>query len=468
MESPTTNRQREIPRQAAALRRQAEERLARLRPGSGRVRTDLETVRLLHELEVHQVELEMQNEELQRSRVDLEAVLEKYTELYDFAPVGYFSIDREGVIQEVNLTGASMLGMARSKVLKLRLRGFAAPMSRPVVDAFLKTVFENPGKQACEALLLTGAGAAFWADLQASSEALPKGEQNWCRLAVSNIAALKRGQEAQRQVELLATANQEADREIARRRAVETSLRKSEQTQGEMLAESRLLHAQLRHLTHQILLAQEEERKQISRQLHDEISQILVGINVQLDALAVAASIDPRTLKKRIDKTQRQVARSIEVVHRFARGLRPALLDDLGLIPALRSLVKDLSGRKGLRIHFAAFAGVESLDSVRRTVVYRVAQEALTNVVRHANARQATLRISRAADAVRIEIVDDGKSFSADRALAARHGGHLGLLGMRERVEIVGGRFDVKSAPGKGTRVTAVIPMDSAVQRPAT
>ena len=99
-----------------------------------------------------------------------------------------------------------MLGMARSQIIQRRLRGFVAPTSRPVVDAFLETMFASPGKRACEALLLTATGAAFWADLQASSEALPKGERNWCRLAVSDIAALKRGEEAQQRVEALAAA----------------------------------------------------------------------------------------------------------------------------------------------------------------------------------------------------------------------------------------------------------------------
>ena len=451
---------------AAALRRSAEELLARQKPGGGEQRTEVEMARLVHELEVHQIELEMQNEELQRSRVEIDAALERYTELYDFAPVGYFSIDQQGLIQEVNLAGAAMLGTARSRILQRRLRGFVSPTSRPVVDAFLETMFANPGKQACEALLLTGTGAAFWADLQASSVALPKGERNWCRLAVSNIAALKRGEEAQRQVEALAAANQEADREIAQRRAVEASLRESEQTQRELLAESRQLHAQLRHLTHQILLTQEEERKRISRQLHDEISQILVGINVQLDALAVAALINSRVLRKRIAKTQRLVGESIEVVHRFARGLRPAMLDDLGLIPALRSLVKEMSGRKGLRIKFTAFAGVEALDPIRRTVFYRIAQEALTNVARHARAHRAIVRILRIPDGVRLEIHDDGKSFSADRALLAEHSGHLGLIGMRERVEMVGGRFAIESAQGKGTTVTAEISIDAVGPRP--
>jgi signal transduction histidine kinase len=163
-------------------------------------------------------------------------------------------------------------------------------------------------------------------------------------------------------------------------------------------------------------------------------------------------------LRKRIARTRRLVGQSIEVVHRFARGLRPSLLDDLGLIPALRSLAKEMSGREGLRIQFSAFPEVEALDPLCRTVLYRVAQEALTNVARHARARRARVQILRLSDTVRLEVRDDGRSFSAERMLSAEHSGHLGLLGMRERVEIVGGRFTVESAPGKGTTVTAEIP----------
>ena len=449
------------PATAGALRRRAEERLARQQSERGAPRTETETARLVHELEVHQVELEMQNEELQRARVDVETALERYSELYDFAPVGYFSIDRQGLIQEVNLTGAAMLGMARSRVLQRRMRGFVAPTSRPAVDAFLEAVFASPGKHACEALLLTGTGAAFWADLQASAEPLPKGEKNWCRLVVLDIAALKRGEEAQRRVEALAAANQEADREIARRRAVEASLRESEQTQRELLAESQQLQAQLRHLAHDMILAQEEERKQISRQLHDEISQILVGIKVQLAALSQAASVNPRDLKRQVARTARLVGASIRVVHRFARNLRPALLDDLGLVPALRSFAKELTDRKGLRIQFNVTAEVEALDSDRRTMLFRVGQEALTNVVRHAHARHAIVRLVRIPGGICLEVSDDGKSFSAERMLSAERGGHLGLVGMRERVKMVGGRFAIASASGKGTTVTVEIPFDT-------
>ena len=106
------------------------------------------------------------------------------------------------------------------------------------------------------------------------------------------------------------------------------------------------------------------------------------------------------------------------------------------------------------------------MDSVHRTMLYRVVQEALANVVRHAHARRATVRLLKIPGAVRLEIHDDGKSFPAARMLSARLGGHLGLVGMRERVEMLGGRFTVESAPGKGTTVKAEIPFDSAA-RPA-
>ena len=120
--------------------------------------------------------------------------------------------------------------------------------------------------------------------------------------------------------------------------------------------------------------------------------------------------------------------------------------------------MKELEERKQLRIHFTVASEVEALDGSRRTVLYRVVQEALTNVVRHAHAQSATILIQKIPGAVRREICDDGISFSAKRMLAAKQGGRLGLLGMRERVEMVGGRFAIESAPGKGTKVSAEIP----------
>lgn len=226
----------------------------------------------------------------------------------------------------------------------------------------------------------------------------------------------------------------------------------------QLLADSHRLQGELQRLTRQLLIAQEEERKEISRELHDEVAQILAGINVRLAALKEAGAHNNRELQRNIALTQRLVEQSVKVVHRYARKLRPAMLDDLGLIPALRSFIKDLPGSKGLRIRFTAFSGVETLDNARRTVLYRVAQEALTNVVRHAHARLVSVRIVKITGGARLDVRDDGKSFPVDRILASQTRTRLGLLGMRERVEMAGGTFSILSSPGKGTTIRAEIP----------
>jgi two-component system, NarL family, sensor histidine kinase DegS len=151
------------------------------------------------------------------------------------------------------------------------------------------------------------------------------------------------------------------------------------------------------------------------------------------------------------------VEKSVNIVHEFARELRPAVLDDLGLIPALHSFVKLFSKRTHVRVNLEVFAGVEQLDVGRRTVLFRVAQEALTNVSRHAQASQVEVSIQKLPDGICMKIKDDGKSFQVERMMRSRGRKHLGLLGMRERLEMVGGHLEVESAPGKGTTITARI-----------
>ena len=445
---------------AAELRRRAEARLREPRRRTAPPRTDADAQRLLHELQVHQVELEMQNAEIQNARDKMEALLDKYTDLYDFAPVGYFSIDEQGLILEVNLTGAALLHVERSRLINRRLQCFVASMSRPIFLAFLEKVFAEPGKQVCEASLLHEGGTPFWADLQAASAPSLRSERKWCRVAVSDITALKRAEEAQRRTEALAAANRELKREIVRRQAVEEALRKSEQHSSQLLAESLRLQRQLRHLSHQVLQAQEEERKRISRELHDEIAQVLTAVNLHLAILRREVPPNTKGIKRRIAHTQRLVEKSVTAVQQFAGQLRPPALDVLGLIPALRSYTEDFAKQTDLRIGFTSFtlSRVQELDDDKRTVLYRVAQEALINVARHAQASLVKVCIQKLHGVIRMEVKDNGKSFDVQRVLSTKRNKGLGLLGMRERVEMVGGRFAVESAPGKGTTIRAEIP----------
>lgn len=258
----------------------------------------------------------------------------------------------------------------------------------------------------------------------------------------------------------LKVSNRQLKKEIGQRKLVEESLRNSEQHYSKLLEQSHLLQEQLRHLSRQLLLAQEEERRRISRELHDEIAQTLTGINVRLAALKTEATRNTKGLQKKISSAQRMVEKSVDIVHRFARELRPTVLDDLGLIPALHSFVKGFSKQSRVHVRLTVYAGVEQLNNVQRTVLYRVTQEALTNVARHAQASRVDVSIQKLPRAVGVIIQDDGQSFEVERVLCAKTNKRLGLLGMRERVEMVGGSLRVESAPGKGTTIRAEIPFN--------
>jgi signal transduction histidine kinase len=268
----------------------------------------------------------------------------------------------------------------------------------------------------------------------------------------------------QRSVDLIAS-NRQLQQEILQRKSVEASLRKSEHHYSELLEQSRQMQEQLRLLSRQLLSAQEEERKMISRELHDQIAQTLTGINIRLAALKTESTLNTKGLQKKITSTQRLVEKSVDIVHRFARELRPTVLDDLGLIPALHSFMKSFAKQTGVRAHLTAFAAVEQLDTAKRTVLFRVAQEALNNVARHAHASRVEVSIQKLRHRVCMKIKDDGKSFSVERTLHADGRKRLGLLGMRERLEMVGGKFVVESSPGKGTTINAQLPLDKAARR---
>ena len=180
--------------QAAELRRRAEERLREKqrsqRSKVGDQSTAEETQRLVHELQVHQIELEMQNEELQQTRAEVEAILGQYTDLYDFAPVGYFTLDRDGTIGQVNLTGARLLGVERSGLVNRRFGLFVSAESCPAFNAFLKKVFDCQAKETCELALRKQANDPLWAHIEAA--ATQDGQA--CRAAVVDITERKRAE----------------------------------------------------------------------------------------------------------------------------------------------------------------------------------------------------------------------------------------------------------------------------------
>jgi signal transduction histidine kinase len=245
-------------------------------------------------------------------------------------------------------------------------------------------------------------------------------------------------------------------------KSMQTELEISARHHGELLGRSLLMEKRLRRLSHQLLTAQEKERLQISRDLHDAIGQTLTGINVGLATLKNESAAGSRDLGEAISRAQQLVERSMKTVHQFAWELRPTLLDDLGLVAALRSYSKTFSARTGVKTDFAAHGRFDQLDADCSTALFRVAQGALSNVERHARAQRAHLVLSTIPGSARLEVRDNGRAFDAPRMEASKTNKHLGLLVMRERVEMVGGSFSIDSSPKRGTTVRADVPQEAA------
>jgi signal transduction histidine kinase len=257
----------------------------------------------------------------------------------------------------------------------------------------------------------------------------------------------------------LAKARAKLPLEVRRRRALESAMAAGERRHDALIERSRVVTDRMRRLSHRLLSSQEAERARIGRDLHDSIGQTLTGINVGLATLRNDAGSAATGLSSTLAMTQLLVERSMETVHQIAADLHPSLLDNLGLVPALRSCTKAFSSRTGIGVRFAADAGLEALDVRIATALFRVAEEALSNVERHARAGHVSVVLRSVPGAVRLEVEDDGRAFDARRAETRKAGGRLGLLVMRERVEMVGGALTVESSPRRGTTVRADVPL---------
>ncbi len=691
------------------LRRRAQRLVGKHDVNLPEVHEEADLKRLLHELEVHQIELEMQNAELRTARDETEAMLEKYSNLYDLAPISYFTLSAEGTIRLANLTGSTLVRVERSKLMDRSFAMLIAPEHRSRFRAFLKQVFAGEIKQADEFILVAGdplprvvsieakrspngldcnavvvdvtertrvedqlrvselryrrlfeaahdgvllvdpdtckitdanpfmtqligyprdhlIGKQLYEiglhkDNAASKEMFRELKQNhqvryddlplvsqsgrhqevevvanlyqeggrsviqcnvrditerkqiedimqrkdalisalieqapvgvyvvdadfrlqqanpmampvfqniksligrdfseimqaiWPRKTAdqiirrfkltlktgkpyqttnfverrqdigvqeiyewqiqrvtlpageygvvcffNNITERTRAEAAQRRLEVITTSNLKLREEIVTRLAVEKDLISTRLQQSQLLKQSRIQQKQLRGLSHGMLHAQEEERKNISRELHDVIAQTLLGINVHLSALIDGAAADPTSIKQQISRTQVLVESGVDIVHQFARSLRPTMLDDLGLIPSLKTFMQRFSEETSIRVSFSAFAKIEKITDPARTALYRIVQESLTNVARHSNASQSKVSIVSHEGRIIMTIKDNGRGFDVNATTGQIRSTRLGLIGMRERVEMLGGTFLVTSTIGQSTTVSVEIP----------
>ena len=237
------------------------------------------------------------------------------------------------------------------------------------------------------------------------------------------------------------------------------TLRRLTEAINAMLAAQEEGRLALAALSSRTLDAQEEERRRIARELHDETAQELTALLVRI-RLAADGSREPVT-RERLAELRAATARILDGVRRLARELRPTILDDLGLVEAVRAYGQEIVARSLLRIEVRATGFGERLDPTRELVLYRVVQEAISNAVKHADARLIEVVLERDANGVLAVVRDNGRGFdSALLAAPMPTGQGLGLIGMRERLGLVGGVFAIDTRPGGGTEVRARVPLE--------
>ncbi|MGA7234206.1 MAG: sensor histidine kinase [Bryobacteraceae bacterium] len=229
-------------------------------------------------------------------------------------------------------------------------------------------------------------------------------------------------------------------------------LRLERQTQLRYLDLDRSRH-ELQRLSSRLVDAQESERRAISRELHDEIGQSLGALLVDLSRLSASLPPDRPEVKEQVDRMKSVAESSVQAVRNIALLLRPSMLDDLGLGPALEWQGREVSRRSDIEVEVHAEGVPGDLPPDYATTIYRLVQEALNNAVRHSGAKTAKVEVEPSGHRIRVRISDDGRGFDPKRTRG------LGILGMEERVKRLGGDFTVDSAPGRGTAILAELPL---------
>jgi signal transduction histidine kinase len=250
------------------------------------------------------------------------------------------------------------------------------------------------------------------------------------------------------------------ERLVAQRQAFETQ-RAAKEATDQLNRDLRQREELLGELLNQVVSAQEHERERVARELHDGTGQILTGLGLGLAAARDSIESNPQLALRQIEELKKLNAQALAELRLLIRDLRPSVLDDLGLVPALQNQVRQFEDFSGVKTDFAIEGKRRRLQPELETVIFRIGQEALTNVAKHANAESVEVKLSFNENCLKLTVKDDGQGFKRSEVMAPgdKERSAWGLLGIQERVAIVGGVCFIISEPGKGTTIHATIPV---------
>ena len=519
------------------------------------------------------IELEIQNEELRRAQRELEEAYNKYFDLFDLAPIGYFRISEKGQIRQANLTGAELLEVERAYLEGRLFSRFVSKEDQNIFFAHLKNALKTGDAEHCELGLTAKDGARWYAfmrstpvddgtgskreilsaviditeqknlerDLRESEERFRAFCENapdviarfdndlrhvYINPAVEQLTGMPRevfigktneelgmppdlcaqtnsvyrkvfrtGEKATeefgystrgetrifqlhafpefsktgtvqyvmtiaRDITLLHRAHNELERKVAERTDKLVVLAESlKNSRNEARKEAR----QRRYLSGKLVETLEKDRREIAMALHDELGQILTTLKMDLESIRLRSQELPEAAARKLKKAEEKVVEAVRGIKDISRELRPSVLDRLGLMPSIRMLSDRVRERSGIEVHLFSGDFPQRLHPEVELALFRIAQEALMNVVKHARAGKVFLSITKKDGAVLLSIEDDGIGFDYDDVTAGY--GTLGIMIMKERAAMLGGEVRTESRLGKGTHVMAEIPVEGKVIR---
>ncbi|MDH4233998.1 MAG: PAS domain S-box protein [Gallionella sp.] len=485
---------------------------------------------LLHELQVYQIELEMQNEQLRQAQLALEESRDRYVDLYEFAPVGYLTLARDGTISEINLTGAKLLGDERKKLLRRRFGSFVIREQQERWNQLFADMLQQSETNSFELALEKKDGERMQAHLDCL-HLVQKGGLSVVRIAIADITRQYHAEESLRKwhqfveyaswgmaicdvenqtislvnpafaalhgytikeligmksINLFAHENRksylqfhESPLKVGHHALDCMRLRKDGTTfpasvdftvvQGfdgrtnyitavKDVTEQKATERRMRDLTAHLQTIREEEKSSIAREIHDDLGGTLTALKMETywleDELSVHKKSGP--LLKHVESISQLADNAVGVMRRVITGLRPTILDDLGLLAALEWQAGQFYKNTGIACRVNSIEDNVKIDKIRSIALFRIFQETLTNVTRHSGASRVEVEFRCSDDEVMLSASDNGRGLPEGHIIEPTS---FGVRGMHERVEQLGGQIKFENAPSGGFCVTVILPL---------
>lgn len=404
------------------LRQRAESSLSRLVGRSVPNQPSPEHVQaLVHELQVHQIELEMQNQDLRRAHIEAEQSRDRYRELYESIPIGYATIDADGRIYDLNPEGRRLLGVDTTNVLKNFFFFFLSDEADDAILFCRHVMEQSPAMR--EFKMRTAGDTGFIASLHAVPVAVGGGNVKGLRVAFQNITGRKEAEERLHAQHI----------ELERHRA------------------------ELRELTEKLFTAQEEERKRIARELHDDHCQRVTALILETNMLTKVCKTRLPDIVPRLAAMSQKLTDILSDFRSLSHELVPRNLGDTSLTDSIRGLIGEFSGKAGFEVNLIERNASMNIPTPIMTVLFRLLQESLSNVAKHAKAKHVTVTLGETGQAVALHVTDDGVGFDPESLTTKEKA--IGIVGMRERVRPLGGTVKIISRPSQGTTVAVSVPL---------